>query len=239
MRVVELLTPRLLGKNTVLFLLWLFFWLTSSPSIYFLYNKTPCSHFLACFIAVLIKLPPTCLTCVCYFVRSLWSKYRFYLLSQSLCEQLNLHTAICTSVKLVWVILFSSKVRSMVLLRANLVCDSLYIWKWKEQCVLRWECREQPQNQVACVQRKGLKREIGVSIKCGRHRRGCFLLVKVYRKSGDGAALRPVAPHHKSHFPLFKLRKFSLVNLPHSAIGNIELHAFISQPALLKSCFFF
>lgn len=38
-----------------------------------------------------------------------------------------------------------------------------------------------------------------------RHRRGCFLLVRVYRKSGDGAALGPMVPHHKSPFPLFKL----------------------------------
>lgn len=82
-----------------------------------------------------------------------------------------------------------------------------------------------------------IKREIGVSIKSGRHRRGCFLLVKVYRKSGDGVALSPVAPHHKSHFPLFKLWKFSLVNLSRFAIGNFELHAFISEPTLVKSSF--
>lgn len=62
-------------------------------------------------------------------------------------------------------------------------------------------------------------------------------MVKVYRKSGNGAALIPVAPHHKSHFPLFKQRKFSLVNLSRSAIGNFELRVFISKPALVKSCF--
>lgn len=67
----------------------------------------------------------------------------------------------------------------------------------------------------------------GTSIKLVHHRGGCFLLVKVYRKSVDGAALSPTAPHYKSHFPPFAPQKFPLVNLPCHAIGDIELHTFI------------
>lgn len=78
----------------------------------------------------------------------------------------------------------------------------------------------------------------GVSIKYSRHRKGCFLLVRVYRKSGDGAALCPVAPHHKSNFHFFKLWKFTLVNLPRCAIGNVKLDSFVSQHYLVKHCFF-
>ncbi len=76
----------------------------------------------------------------------------------------------------------------------------------------------------------------GVSIKHGHHRRGCFLLVKVYRKSGDGAALSPVAPHHKSHFPV--PRHKNLVSLiSHPAIGDFEHSTFISSLAEIKPGF--
>lgn len=65
-----------------------------------------------------------------------------------------------------------------------------------------------------------------------------FPLLRFYRKSGDGAALSPVAPHHKSHFPLFMLWKFGLVNLSWLAIGNFELHKFIrTKPAFLLRTF--
>lgn len=70
----------------------------------------------------------------------------------------------------------------------------------------------------------------GVSIKHAHHRRGCFLLVKVYRKSGDGAALSPAAPHHKSHFPVPRHKNLvSLISRP--AIGDFELSTFISSLA--------
>lgn len=65
-----------------------------------------------------------------------------------------------------------------------------------------------------------------------------FSLLRFYRKSGDGAALSPVAPHHKSHFPLFKLWKFGLVNLLFFAIGNFQLPEFIRTNSALLLCTF-
>ncbi len=77
---------------------------------------------------------------------------------------------------------------------------------------------------------------VGVSIKHPHHRRGCFLLVKVYRKSGDGAALSPAAPQHKSNFPV--PRHKNLVSLiSHPAIGDFELSTFISSLAEIKPGF--
>lgn len=198
-----------------------------------------CSQFPASVFTVWIKLLPTCLTCVGFFA---WSANRNVFPFTTLCVEnqwiytlFSIRPNACLFIVLAGsVIIFS---RNMVLLGVNLVRDSSCVYKGKEQCVLRWECKKQQESQAACLEGRRLKREIGVSIKCGRHRRGCFLLVKVYRKSGDGAALSPVVPHHKSHFPLFKLQKFGLVNLPRFAIGNFELLAFISQPALVKSCF--
>lgn len=156
--------------------------------------------------------------------------------STHLCTLVQIYFHSLCVVRAIWLL---PTVRKTMLLGTNLVCDSSCVQKWNEQCVLRLVCTKQRESRAARTEVGGLRREEGVSIKCGRHRRGCFLLVKVYRKSGDGAALSPVAPHHKSHFPLFKPWKFALVNLPRSAIGNFELHAFISQPALVKCRFFF
>lgn len=97
-----------------------------------------------------------------------------------------------------------------------------------KQYVFRKVLYRQKYYYVAAHHRKG----VSITIP-PHHRRGCFL-VKVYRKSGDGAALSPWVLHHKSHFHLFKLWKPSLVNLAHLAIGNFEPRAFIS-PDLLRS----
>lgn len=69
------------------------------------------------------------------------------------------------------------------------------------------EPSQEEEERVACAEGGRFSGGIRVSMKCGRHRRGCFLLVKVYLKSGDGAALSPVASHHKSHFPPFQAAK--------------------------------
>lgn len=65
-----------------------------------------------------------------------------------------------------------------------------------------------------------------------------FSLLRFYHKSGDGVALRPMAPHHKSHFPPFKLWKFGLVNLRCFAIGNSEVHKFGRTDLVFLLCIF-
>lgn len=70
MRVIELLTPDILRKHIGLdfFSTWLNVCHTSPPDIYVLYNETPFSHLVSCFIAVVIRLPASYLMCMCCFV---------------------------------------------------------------------------------------------------------------------------------------------------------------------------
>ena len=92
----------------------------------------------------------------------------------------------------------------MILLQVNIFYDSSYVGSEMNNVFSGRSAGSSGRARLPAWKLAGSREKIGVSIKCGRHRRGCFLLVKVYRKSGDGAALSPVAPHHKSHFPLFK-----------------------------------